>query len=415
MGKTAVEKIFSNKSGIDAYAGDYVISTLDYIMINDITGPIAIDAFNSMGKKPVTDKIVIIPDHFVPPKDINSAIQYKKVKDFALNNGIDNFFDLGQGGVCHQVMMEKGFAAPGRLIAGADSHTNTYGALSSISVGIGSTEAGVIFATGKMWFKVPETIKININGKLNKGVEGKDVALHVLSKTGHDGATYKCMEFSGSSIDDLEINERMTIANMTTEAGAKCSFFNTDDRTINYLKNRVRGDYNIVSSDDDAVYESTINIDAEEIEPSVAIPNSPANVSPLSAVNVEIDQAYIGSCTNGRIEDIRKAAEILKNHTVNRKVRLMVVPASQEVYNQALSEGLIDIIVQAGGYFSGTTCGACLGGYMGVLGPNEVCISSTNRNFIGRMGDKTSKVYLANPKVVAASAILGRIGSPEEI
>ncbi len=415
MGKTAAEKIFSNKSGVDAYAGDYVVSSLDYIMVNDITGPIAVDAFNTIGKKPVKDKIVIIPDHFVPPKDINSAIQYKKVKDFAMDNDIDNFFDLGHGGVCHQVMMEKGFAAPGRLIAGADSHTNTYGALSSISVGIGSTEAGVIFATGKMWFKVPETIKINISGKLNKGVEGKDVALYVLSKTGHDGATYKCMEFSGSAIGDLEINERMTIANMTTEAGAKCSFFNTDSKTINYLKNRVRGDYNIISSDDDAKYESIINIDAEEIEPSVAIPNSPANVRPLSTVNVEIDQAYIGSCTNGRIEDIRKAAEILKNHTVNKKVRLMVVPASQEVYNQALSEGLINVIVQAGGYFSGTTCGACLGGYMGVLGPNEVCISSTNRNFIGRMGDKTSKVYLANPKVVAASAILGRIGSPEEI
>ncbi len=278
-------------------------------------------------------------------------------------------FDIGNGGVCHQVMMEKGFAAPGRLIAGADSHTNTYGALSSISVGIGSTEAGVIFATGKMWFKVPETIKININGKLKKGVEGKDVALKVLSITGHDGATYKCMEFSGTAISSLPVNERMTIANMTTEAGAKCSFFDTDDKTIEYLNKRVRGDYEIVKSDADAHYESIINIDADDIEPSVAVPNSPANVKPLSEVRVEIDQAYIGSCTNGRIEDIRKAAEILKGRKINKRVRLMVVPASQEVYNQALREGLIDIIVNAGGYFSGTTCGACLGGYMGVLGP----------------------------------------------
>ncbi|KJE48978.1 MULTISPECIES: 3-isopropylmalate dehydratase large subunit [Acidiplasma] len=415
MGKTAVEKVFSKKSHTDSYAGDYVVADVDYVMVNDITGPIAVDAFNSIGNAPVRDKIVIIPDHFVPPKDIKSAIQYRKVKDFALNNGIENFFDIGNGGVCHQVMMEKGFAAPGRLIAGADSHTNTYGALSSISVGIGSTEAGVIFATGKMWFKVPETIKININGKLKKGVEGKDVALKVLSITGHDGATYKCMEFSGTAISSLPVNERMTIANMTTEAGAKCSFFDTDDKTIEYLNKRVRGDYEIVKSDADAHYESIINIDADDIEPSVAVPNSPANVKPLSEVRVEIDQAYIGSCTNGRIEDIRKAAEILKGRKINKRVRLMVVPASQEVYNQALREGLIDIIVNAGGYFSGTTCGACLGGYMGVLGPGEVCISSTNRNFIGRMGDKTSKVYLANPSVVAASAILGRIASPEEI
>ncbi len=413
MSKTAVEKIFSEKSGKDVKAGDYVMANIDYVMVNDITGPIAIDAFNELGMEPKSDKIVIIPDHFVPPKDINSAIQYKKVKDFALKYNT-NFYDIGNGGVCHQVMMEKGYAAPGRLIAGADSHTNTYGALSAISMGIGSTEAGVIFATDKMWFKVPETYKINLIGKPDEGIEGKDIILYILSKIKNGGANYKCMEFSGD-LKYIDINERMTMANMTTEVGAKCSFFDTDEKTIEYLKNRVIGDYKLIKSDGNADFEKTFNIYMDEIENSIAIPNSPDNVKSISEINTKIDQAYIGSCTNGRIEDIRKAASILKNHKVNKNVRLMVVPASQEVYNQALREGLIDIIVEAGGYFSGTTCGACLGGYMGVLGPDEICISSTNRNFTGRMGDKTSKVYLANPKIVAASAILGRIGTPEEI
>ncbi|AGO60930.1 MULTISPECIES: 3-isopropylmalate dehydratase large subunit [Ferroplasma] len=413
MSKTAVEKIFSEKSGTDSKSGDYIVANVDYVMANDITAPIAIDAFNELGMKPKSDKIIIIPDHFVPPKDINSAKQYKKSKDFALENGTW-FYDIGHGGVCHQVMMEKGFAAPGRLIAGADSHTNTYGALSAISTGIGSTEAGVIFATGKMWFKIPETIKINLTGKPGKGVEGKDIILHVLSKIKNGGAAYKCMEFSGN-IKYIDINERMTMANMTTEAGAKCSFFDTDEKTIEYLNQRNTGSYKIVKSDENADFSQTFNIDMNNIEPSIAIPNSPDNVRIASAIHEKIDQAYIGSCTNGRIEDIRKAAAILKGRKVNRNVRLMVVPASQEVYNQALREGLINTIVEAGGYFSGTTCGACLGGYMGVLGPDEVCISSTNRNFIGRMGDKTSKVYLANPSIVASSAILGRIGTPEEI
>ncbi|SMD30194.1 3-isopropylmalate dehydratase large subunit [Picrophilus oshimae] len=411
--KTAVEKIFSDKSGNDARAGDYVIANLDYVMVNDITGPIAIDAFNELGYKPLSDRIVVIPDHFVPPKDINSAIQYKKVKDFALKHNT-HFYDLGRGGVCHQVMMEKGFAAPGRLIAGADSHTNTYGALSCVSVGIGSTEAGVIFGTGRMWFKVPETDLIRINGRPKKGVYGKDIILNVLSRIGNGGSAYKCMEFTGSTIDYLDINERMTMANMTTEAGAKCSFFNADEKTLDYIRNKT-DDYKIYKDDENAEYSRIIDIDASEIEPSVAIPNSPDNVRPVSKVSERIDQAYIGSCTNGRIEDIRRAALILKDKKIDKNVRLMVVPASQEVYNQALKEGLVDIITDAGGYFAGTTCGACLGGYMGVLGPGETCISTTNRNFIGRMGDRTSRVYLANPEVVAASAIMGRIASPEEI
>ena len=413
MSKTAAEKIFSEKSGTDSKSGDYVVANVDYVMANDITAPIAIDAFNELGMKAKSDKIIIIPDHFIPPKDINSAIQYKKSKDFALENGTW-FYDMGSGGVCHQVMMEKGFAAPGRLIAGADSHTNTYGALSAISTGMGSTEAGVIFATGKMWFKIPETIKINLRGKPKKGVEGKDIILNILSTIKNGGAAYKCMEFSGN-INYIDINERMTMANMTTEAGAKCSFFDTDDKTIEYLNQRNTGDYKIVKSDENADFSRIIEVDMGDIEPSIAIPNSPDNVRIATAVHEKIDQAYIGSCTNGRIEDIRKAAAILKNKKINKNVRLMVVPASQDVYNQALKEGLINTIVESGGYFSGTTCGACLGGYMGVLGPDEVCISSTNRNFIGRMGDKSSKVYLANPSIVAASAVLGRIGTPEEL
>jgi 3-isopropylmalate/(R)-2-methylmalate dehydratase large subunit len=413
MSKTAVEKIFSEKSGTDSKKGDYVVANMDYVMANDITAPIAIDAFNELAMKAKSDKIIIIPDHFIPPKDINSAKQYKKSKDFALQNSTW-FYDIGSGGVCHQVMMEKGFAAPGRLIAGADSHTTTYGALSAISTGIGSTEAGVIFATGKMWYKIPETIKINLRGKPQKGVEGKDIILNILSRIKNDGAAYKCMEFSGD-IKYIDINERMTMANMTTEAGAKCSFFDTDEKTIEYLNQRNTGSYKIVKSDQNADFSQTLEIDMDKIEPSIAIPSSPDNVRIASTIHEKIDQAYIGSCTNGRIEDIRKAAAVLKSRKVDKNVRLMVVPASQEVYNQALKEGLISTIVESGGYFSGTTCGACLGGYMGVLGPNEICISSTNRNFIGRMGDKTSKVYLANPSIVAASAVLGRIGTPEEL
>ncbi len=413
MNKTVTEKIFSEKSRTDSRAGDYVVADIDYVMANDITAPIAIDAFNELKMDAKSDKIVIIPDHFVPPKDINSAIQYKKSKDFALKYNT-HFYDIGSGGVCHQVMMEKGFAAPGRLIAGADSHTNTYGALSSISTGIGSTEAGVIFATGKMWFKIPETIKINLKGKPSKGIEGKDIILHILSIIKNGGAAYKSMEFSGN-IKYIDVNERMTMANMTTEAGAKCSFFDTDEKTIEYLSKRNTGKYKILKSDENADFERIIDINMDEIEPSIAIPDSPDNVKNISDIDVKIDQAYIGSCTNGRIEDLRKAAKILNGKHVNKNVRLMVVPASQDVYNEALREGLIDIIVKAGGYFSGTTCGACLGGYMGVLGPGEVCISSTNRNFIGRMGDKTSKVYLANPSIVAASAIAGKITVPEAV
>lgn len=414
-GKTAVEKVFSKKSGRDVRAGSIIEAEVDYVMVNDITGPPAMDAFSQLGVEPKKDKIVLIPDHFVPSKDIASATQSKKMRDFAWKYEMPNYFEVGRGGVCHQVMMEKGFATPGALIAGADSHTCTYGGLGAISVGIGSTEAGVIFGTGKMWFKVPETVRFDIDGPLDESVEGKDVILSVISRIGLEGGRYKCLEYRGSAIQQLGISDRMTIANMSSEAGAKCAFIPPDRKTEAYLEGRARNSWEFMDSDMDATYEQIIRIDASELEPVVSMPGSPANVKPVSEVDSEIDQAYIGSCTNGRIEDIRRAAAVLKGRKVHPRTRLIVVPSSQQVFEDAVSEGLVKIISEAGGYVSGPTCGACLGGYMGVLGPGEKCISSTNRNFLGRMGDKDSSVYLSNPSVVAASAVAGRIISPSEV
>lgn len=414
-GKTAVEKIFEKKSGEDAYAGNFVEAEVDYVMVNDITGPPAIDAFSQLGVEPKKEKIVLIPDHFVPSKDIASATQSKKMRDFAWKYNMPNYFEVGRGGVCHQVMMEKGFASPGLLIAGADSHTCTYGALGAVSVGIGSTEAGVIFGTGRMWFRVPQTMRFDIQGSVDPSVEGKDVILSIISRIGLEGGRYRCLEFRGSGIESMQVSDRMTMANMSSEAGAKCSFIPPDEKTAEYLKGRARNEWASLDSDPDAVYEKVYHIDAEELEPVVSMPGSPANVKPVTEVDSEIDQAYIGSCTNGRIEDIRRAAQILKGRKVNPRTRLIVVPSSQDVFNAAVSEGLVQIISEAGGYVSGPTCGACLGGYMGVLGPGEKCISSTNRNFLGRMGDRDSSVYLANPSVVAASAVMGRIVSPSEV
>ena len=414
-GKTAVEKVFSEKSGEDVYAGSIVEAELDYVMVNDITGPSAIEAFYQLGVEPKKETIVLIPDHFVPSKDIASATQSKKMRDFAWKHEMPNYFEVGRGGVCHQVMMEKGFATPGALIAGADSHTCTYGALGAISVGIGGTEAGVIFGTGRMWFKVPETMMFRINGELDSSVEGKDVILNLISRIGVEGGRYKCLEFRGEGVEGLGVSDRMTMANMASEAGAKCAFMAPDKKTEDYLNSRSRKTWSFIDSDSDANYDRIFDIDASELEPVVSMPGSPADVKPVSEVNDEIDQAYIGSCTNGRIEDIRRAAQVLKGKKVHPRTRLIVVPSSQQVFEDAVSEGLVKLIAEAGGYVSGPTCGACLGGYMGVLGPGERCISSTNRNFLGRMGDKDSKVYLANPSVVAASSILGRIASPREV
>ncbi len=416
MGKTIVEKIFSKKVGRDVEAGDIVEVEVDYVMVNDITGYLAIKEFEKFNTEPKIDKIVIIPDHFVPNKDIKSAEQAKALREFAKKYGIKYYYEVGENGICHQIMIEKGFVAPGRLIVGADSHTCSYGALNCIGIGIGSTEAAVTFATGKLWFKVPETYKFIIKGNLGEYVMGKDIILKIISDIGVDGANYKSMEFHGDTIKKLSLSDRITIANMSVEAGAKTAIMEADEKVFEFLKNRVKGNYEAIHADNDANYEKVYEYDVSNLEPLVAKPNSPANVSPARELeDVEIDQAYIGSCTNGRIEDLRIAAKILKGRKVKKYVRLIIVPASQEVYLKALEEGLIKIFIESGAYVSGPTCGACLGGHMGVLAKDEVCISSTNRNFIGRMGHKDSKVYLANPAVVAASAVTGRITDPRDL
>ncbi len=416
MGKTIVEKIFSKKAGKDVEPGDIIEVEVDYVMVNDITGYPAIREFEKLGVKPKIDKIIIIPDHFVPNKDIKSAEQAKTLRNFVKKYKIKHYFEVGRNGICHQIMIEKGFVAPGRLIVGADSHTCTYGALNCLGIGIGSTEAAVVFATGKLWFKVPETLKFLIKGTPRKYVMGKDIILKIISEIGVDGANYKAMEFHGDTIRKLNLSDRLTITNMSVEAGAKAAIMEPDEKVFNYLKYRTIGNYEAVYADRDAEYEKVFELDVSNLEPLVAKPFSPGNVVPVRELSdIEIDQAFIGSCTNGRIEDLRIAAKILKGKKVRDYVRLIVIPASQEVYQKALEEGLIKIFLEAGAYVSGPTCGPCLGGHVGVLASDEVCISSTNRNFIGRMGHKNSKVYLANPAVVAASAITGRITDPRDL
>ncbi len=414
-GKTISEKILSAKAGKNVSPGEIVEAKIDYVMVNDITGPAAFDEFDALCATPLRKKIVLIPDHYVPNKDVPSAIQAKKMRDFARRHRIRNYFETGSGGVCHQLMIEQGFVAPGRLIVGADSHTCSYGALGAFATGIGSTEAATVFARGLLWFKVPESIKFIVKGKLGKFVSGKDVILSIIGDIGVEGARYASMEVSGSSISSLPLSDRITISNMGIEAGAKACIIPPDAKVDRYLKGRVRGDYEWVLPDGDAQYRDSICYDGTELVPMVAKPYLPSNVSPASETPVEIDQAYLGSCTNGRIEDLRVAARILKGRRVRAGVRMVVVPATKEVFDAALKEGLLKIFSDAGAFVSGPTCGACLGGYMGVLAPGERCVSSTNRNFVGRMGAKESEVYLASPAVVAASAVKGRIADPSEV
>ncbi len=414
---TIAEEILAKKSGKKKVEpGEIVEAEVDYVMVNDITGLPAFKVFEKLNAEPIREKIVLIPDHYVPNKDIASAEQAKAMRMFARKYGIENYFEVGDNGICHQIMIEKGFVAPGRLIVGADSHTCTYGAFGAFATGIGSTEAAVVFALGKLWFKVPETMKIIVKGELKDYVMGKDIILHIIGDIGVEGALYKAMEFYGDTIEKLSLADRITIANMTVEAGAKAGIIPPDDKVFKYLENRVRGSYEPVYATEDAEYSDVLEYHADEIEPLVAKPYLPSNIAKAKELSdVEIDQAYLGSCTNGRIEDLRVAAKILKGRKVHKNVRLIVVPASKEVYMQALKEGLIEIFLEANAYVSGPTCGACLGGFMGVLASDEVCISSTNRNFIGRMGHKDSKVYLANPAVVAASAVTGRITDPRDL
>jgi 3-isopropylmalate/(R)-2-methylmalate dehydratase large subunit len=414
---TISEKILATKSGKKcAEPGEIVEAEVDYVMVNDVTGLPAFEAFEQFKTEPLRDKIVLIPDHYVPNKDVASAAQAKAMRDFAKKYKIKNYYEVGCGGVCHQLMVEEGYAAPGRLIVGADSHTCTYGALGAFATGIGSTEAAAVFATGKLWFKVPETQKYTIKGKLGKYVTGKDLILHIIGDIGVDGALYKTMEFYGDTIEGLEIADRLSISNMAIEAGGKAGIIPADKKTDEFLKPIVRGTYKAVYADKDAEYANEYFYAAEDIPSTVAQPHLPSNTAPASELSsVQIDQAYLGSCTNGRIEDLRIAARLMKGKKVKEGVRMIVVPATKRVFEQAMHEGLIKVFMDANAYVSGPTCGACLGGYMGILAKGETAISSTNRNFIGRMGHKDSKVYLGSPAVVAASALTGHITDPNEL
>ena len=407
---TIAEKI------LDGEAGEIVEREVDYIMVNDITGVPAFEVLDELAYDIKKEKAVVVQDHYVPNKDVDSAEQAKALRNYARKYKIANYYEIGKGGICHQVMIEGGYVAPGRLIIGADSHTCSYGALGAFSTGVGSTEAAAAMATGRLWFKVPETQKFVIRGEPKRYVMGKDIILYIIGDIGVSGSLYKSQEFYGTAIESLNLSDRITISNMAIEAGAKAGIIPPDEKVFEFLDGRVRGDYKSVYADGkEAEYEAVLEYDVSEIVPTVAKPFSPANTAPASELDVPIDQAYLGSCTNGRIEDLRVAAAILSGKKISPDVRMIVVPASEEVLAQAIEEGVIQIFLAADAFVSGPTCGACLGGHMGVLAKDERCISTTNRNFIGRMGHKDSEVYLANPAVVAASAITGRITDPTEL
>jgi len=397
--------------------GEFLNVRVDLILANDVTAPIAIREFQRIGVKGVFDpkKVVMVPDHFVPNKDIASAEQAKLMREFARGQKI-LYFEVGQMGIEHVLLPEQGLVLPGDLVVGADSHTCTYGALGAFATGMGSTDIAAAMATGDIWMKVPPTIKLVYHGSLAKWVGGKDLILFTIGQIGVDGALYSAMEFAGEAIDSLSMDSRFTMANMAIEAGAKAGIFRVDKKTLNYVKPRAKRPYTVYEPDKDAEYSRVIEYDASEIEPQVALPHSPANTKPVSQVtNIEIDQVVIGSCTNGRLDDLKIVAQILKGRKVHPGVRCIIIPGSQQVYLDALNEGLIETFINGGAVVSTPTCGPCLGGHMGVLADDERCISTTNRNFVGRMGSPKSEVYLANPAVAAASAIKGKIASPEEV
>jgi len=399
-------------------AGQLINARVDIALGNDITAPIAIKEFRAAGGKKVfdRDKVALVLDHFTPNKDINSAQQCKTVREFAVEFGVTHFYEGGQVGVEHALLPEKGIVLPGDLVIGADSHTCTYGALGAFATGVGSTDLAAVMLTGELWFKVPSSIKFIIYGKLSKWVSGKDLILNIIGRIGVDGALYQAMEFTGETIDNLPMADRLSMANMAIEAGAKNGIFAPDAITKGYVEGRAERPYKFYASDADAVYSQIIEIDAGKLEPQVAFPHLPSNVKGVSqAGNVKIDQSLIGSCTNGRIEDLRIAAEILKNRKASPHVRLIVVPATPLIYRQAMHEGLLDIFMDANAVISPPSCGACLGGHLGILADGETSVATTNRNFVGRMGHPNSEVYLASPAVAAASAVLGRIASPEEL
>ena len=415
---TMAEKILAAHAGLDEVVpGQLVECDLDLVLANDVTAPIAIKKCQQI-RPTVFDpqRVLLVPDHYTPNKDIAAATQAKIVRDFAKEQGITHYWEVGCVGVEHALLPEQGVIGAGDLIIGADSHTCTYGALGAFSTGVGSTDAGVGFATGKAWFKVPESILFKVEGKLAPGVTGKDVILHIIGKIGVDGALYCAMEFTGSAIAALPMDERLTISNMAIEAGGKAGLIEVDDVTRAYMDGRVERPYTEYHSDPDAQYKQVIEIDAAEIQPTVAWPHLPSNTHPVTeSRHITIDQAIIGSCTNGRLEDMRQAAAVLKGRKVHPDVRCIIIPATQEVYRQSMAEGLFDIVLDANCAISAPTCGPCLGGHMGCLAKGERAIATTNRNFVGRMGHPESEVYLASPAVAAASAVLGHIGLPQDL
>ena len=421
MGMTMTQKILAAHAGLDSVtAGQLIEAKLDVVMANDITGPMALPIFRQMADKVFDkDKVVLVPDHFTPNKDIKSAINSRSIQDFAKEQGLKWYLVQGKCGVEHAILPEYGIVVAGECIIGADSHTCTYGALGAFSTGVGTTDIATGMATGELWFKVPSAIKFVLTGKPGPYVSGKDVIIHIIGKIGVDGALYKSMEFVGDGIANLTMDDRFTMANMAIEAGAKNGIFIVDDQTRAYIDAHSDKQYTAYEPDEDAQYDQIVEIDLSEVRPTVAFPHLPGNAKTIDEVEamepIKIDQVVIGSCTNGRISDMRKAAAILKGHTVHPDVRVMVVPATQEVYKECIKEGLVDIFIDAGCAFNTPSCGPCMGGHMGVMAPGEKCVSTTNRNFVGRMGDVESLIYLASPEVAAASAIAGYIANPEKV
>ena len=419
MGMTMTQKILAAHAGLDhVEAGQLIEAELDLVLGNDITSPVAIHEMDKMKADTVfhKDKIALVMDHFIPNKDIKSAENCKCCREFACRHEISNYFDVGDMGIEHALLPEKGLVVAGDAVIGADSHTCTYGALGAFSTGVGSTDMAAGMVTGKAWFKVPSAIRFELVGKPSKWVSGKDVILHIIGMIGVDGALYRSMEFTGEGIKNLSMDDRFTICNMAIEAGGKNGIFPVDETALQYMKEHSKREFTVYEADEDAEYDETYVIDLSRLKPTVSFPHLPSNTRTIDQVGeVKIDQAVIGSCTNGRIDDIRAAAEILKGKKVAKGVRCIVIPATQAIYLQAMREGLLEIFIEAGAVVSTPTCGPCLGGYMGILAAGERCISTTNRNFVGRMGHVDSEVYLASPAVAAASAVAGKITAPEAV
>lgn len=419
MGMTMTQKILAAHAGLESVtAGQLIEAKLDMVLGNDVTSPVAINEMNKFGKNEVFDKtrISLVMDHFTPNKDIQSAQNCKQVREFARSHGILHYYDVGKMGIEHALLPEQGIVACGDCIIGADSHTCTYGALGAFSTGVGSTDMAAGMVTGKAWFKVPSAIKVVITGKKAPYISGKDVILHLIGEIGVDGALYKSLEFTGDGISELSMDDRLCISNMAIECGAKNGIFPVDDTTLQYVNGRAEREYTIYEADDDAEYDSEIVIDLSTLRPTVAFPHLPENTHTIDEIDkIEIDQVVIGSCTNGRMEDMRTAAEIMKGHKVADGVRVIVIPATQNIYLQCIKEGLTEIFIEAGAIVSTPTCGPCLGGHMGILAAGERAVSTSNRNFVGRMGHTESEIYLASPAVAAASAVKGYIADPAEV